>query len=326
VLGLDRVGVHDNFFSLGGDSILSVQLVSRVRNALNIDLSIRTLFDAPSVAELARHVGGSNLATNPLEPVLALRRQGSKPAVFCVHPLGGLSWCYAGLLQRLPMEIPLYGMQGRGITEPHRVPKTMDEMVADYVAQMQEIQPHGPYHVLGWSFGGLAAYAIATHLQELGEEVGILSILDAYPWEPERVKALPPMDEMIAVLLRELGFDAEGKSANMEIAMVSALLQLDQGALAALDERYISALVDVFKSNHMIARDFVPRPFRGNLLFFEATLERPEGSPQPAIWQQYVDGNMEICPIVCKHQLMTEAAPMAEIGSILATKLKNKLQ
>src|SRR5262249_30176862 len=101
--------------------------------------------------------------------------------LFCVHPGGGLSWSYSALMRYLPAERPIYGLQARGIMQPQMAPASLEDMAADYLQAIRQVQPAGPYNLLGWSFGGLAAHAIATRLQEQGESVALLALLDSYP-------------------------------------------------------------------------------------------------------------------------------------------------
>ncbi|PJN92113.1 thioesterase domain-containing protein, partial [Bacillus sp. mrc49] len=153
VLDLPHVGIDDGFFDLGGHSLLAVQLMSKIREALGVELSIGNLFEAPTVAGLAERLE-MGTSQSALDVLLPLRKNGRELPLFCVHPAGGLSWCYAGLMTALGPDYPIYGLQARGIAQKEAFPKTLIEMAADYIEQLRTIQPKGPYHLLGWSLGG----------------------------------------------------------------------------------------------------------------------------------------------------------------------------
>jgi non-ribosomal peptide synthetase component F/pimeloyl-ACP methyl ester carboxylesterase len=206
VLGVPQVGIEDNFLELGGHSVLATRLISRIRSAFGIDLPIRGLFEAPSVAGLLERL---DLSTNQksIDVIVPLRPYGNLLPLFCVHPAGGLSWCYSGLLQHIRGDYPIYGLQARSFNPPEILPQTLQEMVADYLDQIRAIQPGGPYHLLGWSFGGLVACSLASHLQLQGEQVALLALLDTYPPDPEPPRDLPDEQEMMKKLLKDLGYD-----------------------------------------------------------------------------------------------------------------------
>src|SRR5262249_28693274 len=146
-----------------------------------------------------------NSNSDPLEILLPLRPQGGLKPLFCIHPAGGLCWCYIGLVQHLPADCPVYGVQDRIYSQREKMPATVAEMAADYIAQIRRVQPTGPYSLAGWSFGGIVAYEMATRLQEIGEEVTFLALVDSdHPPDP-----LPQigMREIIASIIRDLGFD-----------------------------------------------------------------------------------------------------------------------
>jgi pimeloyl-ACP methyl ester carboxylesterase len=119
----------------------------------------------PSVRLIA-HYGSSEVmggcCSNQIaeEVLVPLRPHGSLPPLFCIHPAAGLSWCYPGLLQHLRTDYPIYALQARGLKHKESLPQTLEEMVLDYLDQIRKIQPSGPYHLLGWSFGGILAYRI----------------------------------------------------------------------------------------------------------------------------------------------------------------------
>ncbi|WP_420469207.1 alpha/beta fold hydrolase, partial [Bacillus licheniformis] len=208
ILNALRVGIDDGFFELGGHSLLAVQLMSRIREALGVELGIGDLLEAPTVSGLAERLesGGRQSA---LDVMLPLRTGGSQDPLFCVHPAGGLSWCYAGLMTALGKEYPIYGLQARGIARQEELPDTLDDMAADYIRHIRTIQPTGPYRLLGWSLGGNVVHAIATQLQEQGEDISLLVMLDAYPNHFLPIKDAPDEQEALIALLALGGYDPD---------------------------------------------------------------------------------------------------------------------
>ncbi|HEV2636492.1 MAG TPA: amino acid adenylation domain-containing protein [Actinocrinis sp.] len=208
LLGLPSVGIDEGFFDLGGHSLLATRLISRVRETLGARLAIRTLFEAPTVAALAVRLGEQD-ERDAFDPVLPLRSGGDLPPLFCFHPAGGFGWSYAGLLRHLPGR-PVYALQADGLTRPvdqeadgagrpagrPGLPGSVDEVADAYLARIREIQPAGPYHLLGWSFGGLVAHTVAARLQDSGEEVGLLALLDSFP-RPGAAGAASPKADLV---------------------------------------------------------------------------------------------------------------------------------
>ena len=325
VLGVERVGIDDNFFALGGHSLLATRLISRIRSTLDVEIAIRSLFEAPTVEALAKRLHGNQPERSPLEVLLPLRPSGRLPPLFCIHPGGGLSWSYSGLLRHLPAERPIYGLQARGIMQPQAVPKTLEEMAADYLAFIRQVQPTGPYNLLGWSFGGLVAQAIATHLQEEGETVALLAVLDAFPVgqhvEPQRDGDLAD-ERLLADQLKALGY----YQGNEPLRISSALdiLRKAGDILSSLEEHQVAAILQVMRNNSRLARGFVPRRFDGNLLLFAATQNEPE--PAADRWSPYVSGKIALHEVDCEHVNMMQPAPLAKIGAVLARELDKQSQ
>ncbi|WP_343310886.1 amino acid adenylation domain-containing protein [Bacillus atrophaeus] len=322
VLNLPRVGIDDRFFDIGGHSLLAVQLMSRIREALGVELSIGNLFEAPTVAGLAERLemGSSQSA---LDVLLPLRTHGEQLPLFCVHPAGGLSWCYAGLMTSLGTDYPIYGLQARGIGQRENLPKSLDEMAADYIEHIRTVQPKGPYHLLGWSLGGNVVHAMATQLQNQGEEVSLLVMLDAYPNHFLPIKEAPDEQEALIALLALGGYDPDSLGDKpMDLDNAIDILRRDGSALASLDESVILNLKETYVNSVGILGAYTPKTYHGSLLFFRSTVIPEWFDPiEPDSWMQYVNGRIEQHDIDCRHKDLCQPGPLAEIGQILAEKL-----
>jgi amino acid adenylation domain-containing protein len=279
VLGVDRIGPLDSFFDLGGHSLLAVQLTSRIREELSTELPLRVVFEAPTPAQLAARL---NLpGTGPDSAViLPIRSGGDQPGLFCVHPALGLAWCYLPLVAAIPAGYPLHGVQARGLDGSEPLATSVAEMAADYAAQIRTVQPTGPYHLLGWSFGGIVAHEIAVQLQTAGQRVGCVIILDAYP-----SRAQP--------------------GTGRDLADVTAAIRQEGGRLlAGVSEADLAPLARVFHNNNVLTRAHRPGIFRGGLLVVQATKDRTEQAPGPASWQPHTTGLVTTVALPCTHSDM----------------------
>ncbi|WP_144611303.1 non-ribosomal peptide synthetase DhbF [Bacillus cereus] len=325
ILSVPQIGIDDGFFDLGGHSLLAVQLMSRIKEALGVELNIGTLFAAPTVAGLAERLEMGN-GQSALDVLLPLRASGDQLPLFCVHPAGGLSWCYAGLMKSLGTDYPIYGVQARGIAKNEELPKSLEEMAKDYLKHVREVQPHGPYRLLGWSLGGNVVHAMASQLQNEGEEVELLVMLDSYPGHFLPNTEAPTEEEALIALLALGGYDPDnmdGKPLTMESAV--EILRKDGSALASLEEETILNLKETYVNSVGLLGKYVPKVYNGDILFFRSTVIPEWFDPiSPNTWLNYLDGEIVQHDIDCRHKDLCQPGPLTEIGQVLAKYLQNK--
>ncbi|WP_084534683.1 non-ribosomal peptide synthetase [Nocardia yamanashiensis] len=326
VLGIESVGADDGFFELGGNSLLATKVVSQVR-AAGIDLPVQAMFGESTPAAIARRLadadgdaGAALLAA--LEALLPLRpvTDGAVPPLFCVHPAIGLSWCFAGLVSHLPHERPVYGLQAPHVCGEESHP-TITEAAKYYVAHMKEVQPHGPYHVLGWSLGGLIAHEVAVQLQAGGDEVALLGLMDSYQLSDRWLESAVPS---VADIIGEFGSDLLGGDTDVDPRMnlheAAELLRSRPGPFAALTVEHLERLYTGYTNGAVQAHGFRPRVFDGDLLFFtaaddEINLADPERCA--SAWEPYVTGTVHDQKVRCRHSGMTTPEALSVIGPVL---------
>ncbi|WP_420791761.1 amino acid adenylation domain-containing protein [Actinomycetospora callitridis] len=210
VLENDAIELDDEFIDVGGDSIVSLALVSRAGRQ-GVALSVRDVLEGGTIAGIAAlaTVGqdvdaGAPGIDLPRDHVLTLRgTDGTGPApLFCVHPAGGFATVFTGLVRELPSDRPVIGLQ-LPLLEGSPVPATtIDELAASYLETIRGIQPKGPYHLLGYSFGGNVVHALAALLADDGEEVAFTGMIDSGPLAAERADGRGPSADVVERELR----------------------------------------------------------------------------------------------------------------------------
>ncbi|MFJ6611209.1 amino acid adenylation domain-containing protein [Streptomyces sp. NPDC091289] len=316
-LGLPAVGVEDNFFELGGHSLLAVQLIGRIRDVLGETPAIRALFAAPTAATLAEELGRSS-GGDAFDVLLPIREHGGTSALFCVHPVSGIGWCYAPLAGIASPGQSVYALQARGLDGKEALPGSIREMAADYVRQMRAVQESGPYHLMGWSFGGVVAHEMAVQLRAEGEQVETLALLDAYP-VLDGPSPLPATEhEVVAGLAEFFGVRAEEGAEPLTMTGIVAALHRDRSLFAELAERHLAEIAAIYRNNHRILTAHIPGAFDGDAQFYEAAHGKPADADEATVWNAYIAGRLDVARIDCSHAEMARTDSLSEIWQGIA--------
>jgi amino acid adenylation domain-containing protein len=335
VLGVAGVGRQDNFFDLGGHSLSATQLIYRVQESFGVTLSVRRLYEVPTVAAMAQEINRlSDPLTAPAAPerpsrpapahsscLIPLQSEGSQPPFFCVHPIAGVVFPYYDLALALGADQPVYGLQAAGLGAGERPLTSIEAMAEQYLAAVRTVQPHGPYLLGGWSFGVHVAYEMAQQLQRAGERVALLALIDTPPASTMSLDDLlhftvtaalpsiwPYLFDYFQLLARRSSLSARGTDGQ-EAPSASLLRKWlgvanGRGAWLAAWRQLPEALriVRVMRANTQAQFDYAPQPYPGRLTLLRTGQAYGASGNSPDLgWRALAQGDVEVYRVPGHH-------------------------
>jgi amino acid adenylation domain-containing protein len=310
VLGIPQVGIHDDFFAIGGRSRLGAHLFARIAEQFGKVLPLALLFEEPTVAGLAAAVDRScsRTAWSALVPVGAPRTSAQAPFI-CVHPRGGQVLIYRDLGRHLGPDIPFYALQPVGLDGSAPPLETVEAMAERYLCDVRSLQPHGPYLLGGFSFGGLVAFEMARRLRIAGETVALLALLDTefppaaasrtvrwlggsrsfqkriYPlWLRVRghrasLRRLGPAKYAALMTSKVRGLVGQHRASDVTNEPMSDWDEMPKGGA----DPFSRAVAEVMAANDRAMARYIPQRYDGAITFFRAADARFENDTRP-LW------------------------------------------
>lgn len=332
LLELERVSIHDDFFAVGGHSLLAIRMRSMVQERLKLDLSLRDLFRAPTIASLARLL--EQPPDQPASPVLVeIQPRGSRIPFFAVHPAGGNVLGYADLARELGPEQPFYGLQS---PVPVLFPEapSFEQMAELYIKAIRSVQPSGPYLLGGWSLGGLLAWETARQLTAQGEIIGLLALIDTYPvlrvpGDQNCKESLPVLRWFANDMAHLIGKDPQAIRETFEQLEPEGQWQMVQDALVqygVVPEKNahaeMSRLVEIFTRNVRAMERYSLQQAEQNILLLAAAEgQAPEQLARQ--WKQWAGGGVEFHLVPGDHYSMMRRPNVTEMAEALQLRLNN---
>ncbi|MDF3339939.1 thioesterase domain-containing protein, partial [Mycolicibacterium septicum] len=339
VLGLGQVGVDDSFFDLGGDSLLATRLIAAINASLDTDLPVRTIFGAPTVSALVQQVGRGDGADEVI-PVETLKAGHGVPWC-CIHDGYGLSWSYRALSEYLGG--PIIGIN----QVPHAgeiEAASIRDLAANYADRLQSLYPEGPYKLLGWSFGGVVAHAMAVELRRRGCEVQQLVLLDPTVNIKRVISSNLSWGQshVLKHVLKVRGVDIPRRWRHLSYRDVEEILrQHGSGELALPPNQIVDFMTQSLNANWSLLLGHQPDIFDGDMVIFSAArrmqiprirvrrpgvLTRLAFRYQQRSWRPYVSGNVTEYPVDCTHYEMLAASSLSAYGNRLKDIQDQKIQ
>ena len=333
VLGVHGVGIRDNFFDLGGHSLLALRMFVRLEQALRIRLPIATLFEAPTIEELAAVIrqGGR---TGQWRSLVAIQPAGGRAPIFAVPGVGGNVLCYNDLARFMAPEQPLYGLQSRGLDGDEEPFTRIEDIAAGFVKEIRELQPEGPYYLAGMCMGGVVAYEMAQQLRAAQQEIGLLILLETWPPVGTWGRLLRPGARLLTVLrlirsrLRLYAQTLARLEGRQRMKFLLGRLRMLGQMVAQRDvfrgdrsEFY----QDVVNQANLIAyQEYEPRPYAGRVVFFRAEGRRVTAHQDRRLaWRQLITGDLDIQTVPGDDSGLMLAEPHVQI---LARELKARIE
>ena len=301
VLGIKSISVTDNFYDLGGDSLLAVRLFAEIEKVFHKKLPLASLLTAPTVAQLVNQLR-QDQGSAPWSSMVPIQPNGSKPSLFCIHGAGGNILSFRDLARYLGSEQPFYGLQSLGLDGKQTPLTTVEDMARCYLQEIRTIQPNGPYFLSGYCFGGKIALEIAQLLRLDGETVALLALLEPSPVqfstsENQRPYQRSYSDRLKGLFQRLIHRGFQDVLKQQFLKLVSKLYQFFGISLPQSLQ-----IIKVQEGNTFASKNYVAKRYYPNPVTMFLTNERIAQSPElQKGWIELVTGNLEIQEISGKH-------------------------
>ncbi len=300
-LGVPDLGVHDNFFDLGGHSIIGIQVLTEVERRLGSKLALNALFQAPTIAQFARFIRSEDRALVELENLSVIQGEGSKLPIFCVH---GDDANYF-LPKYLGNDQPFYGFFHQGEDGHDLKYKEVKDIAAYFIRQLKQVRPHGPYLLSGFSFGGLVAYEMAQQLTHAGDRVPLVVLFDTY-----------------APAIYTEALDHERKfydGLKKPIMRSLANWHLDRGKVLPPKLRHFH-IIDSYNDSTL---RYTAQPYEGALLLIKA---RQSPGPVDMGWHDLAKGHFEMQETPGDHYTMIKEPHVRSLARLLQEGIERALR
>jgi thioesterase domain-containing protein/acyl carrier protein len=320
------IGINDNFFEVGGHSMLVVRLITKLEKEFDKSLSLALIFHAPTIAQMA-----SVLRDQGWKPtwssLVPIRSHGNLPPLFCVHADGG-AFFYTRFADYLSPEQPFYGLQARGLdgTEPPFT--SVEDMAKHYLKEIRSIQPHGPYIIGGFSMGGVVIYEMAQQLVSNGEDAPLLIFIDA----PSPSYFAEEDKSVMGKLTKLTHLTLQSRIQTIRVRLGQRYRWLKDNILINIYLLFNRPLTPTLRIHHVretnrfISDKYEPKPYSGKITVLHASEQIRRISPDPTLgWGQYVSGKISDHIVPGNHETILHEPNVQVLAKTLQTCIDHAL-
>jgi thioesterase domain-containing protein/acyl carrier protein len=327
LLGIERVGIHDSFWDLGGHSVLAVQLMTAIRREWDLALPVSELLQHPTIADLAARIrsGAPAVSGSPLVPLRA--GDPEVPPLLLFHPFGGNVFCYLELVRQLAPGRPVVAVQAPGLETAEASEVAVPAMARHYLDELRRVQPEGPYLLGGWCFGGVIAYEAARQLLAASERLAGLVLIDTRAPIAENIPADADDATLLSWFVRDLGVPF-GKAIDLAPDALRALAPeaMFEHALASArqagvvpedaDMDQIHRYFEVYIANGIALQTYLPGPAALDGLLLRARDEAADYGPALG-WDRLLGSGLTVVDVPGDHNTVMFAPNAAAVAAAI---------
>jgi amino acid adenylation domain-containing protein len=336
VLSVRPVSIRSNFFEVGGNSLLSIRLMADIRKEFDYVLPITTLFQNRTLEDLATFLRREKKFT--VQPALVpIQTRGAKRPIFLVYPAGTM--CYYELSTQLASDQPVYGLEEPDLGEAEGNCPPIEIMADRYVGALQRVQPKGPYFLGGWSLGGVVAFEVARQLQDSGERVALLALIDTRAPVPTENTSSGADDfrenETITLgtLAARAGLDLSIPDVDLQMLgpeeqenLILSELKARRIVPPEVTQEYLRHLLKRLNGHARAVQNYVPRNYPDRIVLLRQTDPQPGATPEDVKaqtdltlgWQRLTSEKVVVHQVAGNHFTMMRRPQAAVLAAILA--------
>jgi amino acid adenylation domain-containing protein len=330
VLKLDQLGVWDNFFEMGGNSILAVRLFVLIEKAFGKKLPLAALFEAKTIEQLSILVSQSE-TPEAWSSIVPIRTEGTRLPIFLVHGIGGNILSFRSLAQYLDPAQPVYCIQSKGLDGKQSPLTNVAKMAAHYLNELRQVQPEGPYLLGGFSFGGIVAFELARQLIAAGQEVLLLAMFDTSARINKEGYSTAERVRLHFENLRALSI--KGKLEYLRRRAITARRKINSvkwriiNGHSATRSSLDASLRNVNEANYLALHRYKIEPHPVRVTLFKAkTMTLLERQDEKLGWDRYALKGVDICEVPGDHVTIMSEPNVGDLARALDDVIKRKLQ